>query len=100
MKAGRRIAAGMTLEIMVLNPFNFEYKELFTDEGLGRLDGEFLWSLAEKDKTLAENLQIYRAAGDQPTDKARSEFLLRLAPHLERFIARLFCLEPEVAELQ
>ncbi|MBN6741041.1 hypothetical protein JKG47_10955, partial [Acidithiobacillus sp. MC6.1] len=84
----------MTLEIMVLNPFNFEYKELFTDEGLGRLDGEFLWSLAEKDKTLAENLQIYRAAGDQPTDKARSEFLLRLAPHLERFIARLFCLEP------
>ncbi|MBU2830412.1 pyridine nucleotide-disulfide oxidoreductase, partial [Acidithiobacillus ferriphilus] len=90
----------MPLEIMVLNQFNFEYKELFTAEGLVRLDGEFLRSLAEKDKTLAENLQIYRAAGAQPADKAQSEFLLCLAPHLERFIARLFCVEPEVAELQ
>ncbi|MBW9249226.1 MAG: pyridine nucleotide-disulfide oxidoreductase, partial [Acidithiobacillus ferriphilus] len=90
----------MPLEIMVLNQFNFEYKELFTAEGLVRLDGEFLRSLAEKDKTLAENLQIYRAAGAQPADKVQSEFLLCLAPHLERFIARLFCVEPEVAELQ
>ncbi|MDA8154785.1 MAG: hypothetical protein M0003_19090, partial [Acidithiobacillus sp.] len=100
MKAGRSVVAGMPLEIMVLNQFNFEYKELFTAEGLVRLDGEFLRSLAEKDKTLAENLQIYRAAGAQPADKAQSEFLLCLAPHLERFIARLFCVEPEVAELQ
>ncbi|MHB8250805.1 MULTISPECIES: FAD-dependent oxidoreductase [Acidithiobacillus] len=90
----------MTREIIVLNLLNFEYKELFTSEGLVRLDGEFLRILAEKDQTLVEGLQIYRAAGARPADKAQSEFLLRLAPHLEQFVAQLFHLGSEVAALQ
>ena len=84
----------------MLNLLNFEYKELFTSEGLVRLDGEFLRILAEKDQTLVEGLQIYRAAGARPADKAQSEFLLRLAPHLEQFVAQLFHLGSEVAALQ
>ncbi|MHB8212004.1 MAG: pyridine nucleotide-disulfide oxidoreductase, partial [Acidithiobacillus sp.] len=100
MKAGRGVVVGMTWEIMVFNLFGFEYKKLFDAEGLARLDGEFLRSLAEKDQTLAESLQVYRAAGARPADKAQSEFLLRLAPWVERFIGELFAIDAEIAELQ
>ena len=84
----------------MLDLINFEYKELFTSEGLARLDGEFLRVLADKDQALVEGLQVYRAAGVRPADKAQSEFLLRLAPHLEQFVAQLFHLEQEVAALR
>ena len=83
----------------MLNLVGFEYKELFTDEGIARLDQEFLDSLNKADSSLAEALHDYRAQGLLPASKAQSEFLLRLAPHVEQFITRLFALEKEVSEL-
>ncbi|WP_231951092.1 FAD-dependent oxidoreductase [Acidithiobacillus ferrivorans] len=78
----------------------FSYSELFTAAGLFRLDANFLRLLSAQDGGLATRLGAYRDGRQSLSGQARSEFLLRLAPHLERFIARLFCLEPEVAELQ
>ncbi|MHB8117002.1 MAG: pyridine nucleotide-disulfide oxidoreductase, partial [Acidithiobacillus ferrivorans] len=78
----------------------FSYSELFTAAGLFRLDANFLRRLSAQDGGLATMLGAYRDGRQPLSGQARSEFLLRLAPHLEQFIARLFCLEPEVAELQ
>ncbi|WP_215861768.1 hypothetical protein, partial [Acidithiobacillus ferriphilus] len=79
----------------------FSYSELFTAAGLLRLDADFLRQLSTQDGGLATSLRAYRDGKQQPlSGQAQSEFLLCLAPHLERFIARLFCVEPEVAELQ
>ncbi|SMH66300.1 conserved protein of unknown function [Acidithiobacillus ferrivorans] len=83
---------------LVMNEFS--YSELFTAAGLFRLDANFLRLLSAQDGGLATRLGAYRDGRQSLSGQARSEFLLRLAPHLERFIARLFCLEPEVAELQ
>ncbi|MGE4529815.1 MAG: FAD-dependent oxidoreductase [Acidithiobacillus sp.] len=90
----------MTWENRVLNLRNFEYKELFTAEGIFRLDQKFLKTLADVDVGLVESLQSYRSQGQVPASKEQSEFLLRLAPHLEGFITQLFSLEAEVAQLQ
>ncbi|WP_223306789.1 FAD-dependent oxidoreductase [Acidithiobacillus ferrivorans] len=78
----------------------FSYSELFTAAGLFRLDANFLRRLSAQDGGLATMLGAYRDGRQPLSGQARSEFLLRLAPHLEQFIARLFCLEPEVAALQ
>ncbi len=100
MKVGGAHSVHPYWENRVLNLFGFEYKELFTDEGLSRLDREFLQGLKQTDSALENALQDYRTRGLVPVSKEQSEFLLRLAPHLEKFIARLFVLETEVAELQ
>ncbi|OFA16884.1 pyridine nucleotide-disulfide oxidoreductase [Acidithiobacillus ferrivorans] len=83
---------------LVMNEFS--YSELFTAAGLFRLDANFLRRLSAQDGGLATMLGAYRDGRQPLSGQARSEFLLRLAPHLEQFIARLFCLEPEVAALQ
>ncbi|AEM46306.1 hypothetical protein Acife_0066 [Acidithiobacillus ferrivorans SS3] len=83
---------------LVINEFS--YSELFTAAGLFRLDATFLRRLSAQDGGLATRLGAYRDGRQPLSGQARSEFLLRLAPHLEQFIARLFCLEPEVAALQ
>ncbi|HYW75975.1 MAG TPA: FAD-dependent oxidoreductase [Gammaproteobacteria bacterium] len=71
----------------------FGFAELFSADGLARLDGRFLDYLGECDGELRQRLDEYRGAEQDPPSLETSELLLALAPHLERFIAYLFGIE-------
>jgi NADPH-dependent glutamate synthase beta subunit-like oxidoreductase/NAD(P)H-flavin reductase len=75
------------------------FDDLYTREGLVRLDQRFLARLKEADAALHTELAQARAAPAVLTPKEESALLLALAPHLEQFVARLFGIEAEVHAL-
>jgi NADPH-dependent glutamate synthase beta subunit-like oxidoreductase/NAD(P)H-flavin reductase len=75
------------------------FADLYRREGLVKLDQEFLSTLGSSDAPLHERVVRARAAPEKLTQKDESDLLLELAPHLERFLARLFGIESEVAAL-
>jgi NADPH-dependent glutamate synthase beta subunit-like oxidoreductase/NAD(P)H-flavin reductase len=77
----------------------FAFHELYEHEGLARLDAVFLAALREQDADLARRLEAARVDPASLARKAESELLLAVAPHLERFVARLFGIEREVEAL-
>ncbi|HEX9672873.1 MAG TPA: FAD-dependent oxidoreductase [Burkholderiales bacterium] len=79
--------------------FDCTFDELYTREGLVKLDRRFLTGLRESDATLHDRLVHARGNPAGLAPKQESELLLALAPHLERFVARLFGIEPEVQAL-
>jgi NADPH-dependent glutamate synthase beta subunit-like oxidoreductase/NAD(P)H-flavin reductase len=76
--------------------FGFRFPDLFTAEGLARLDGRFLESLRGREPALAGRLIAYRN-GATLTALETSELLLAAAPHLEDFLAQLFGIDRELA---
>ena len=84
----------------MINLHNFEDKRLISDEGLAGLDERFLCGLAEGDRSLAEGLRAYRSGGEGFEGVLGSDFLLSLAPWVERFIGEVFAIEAEVRALR
>ena len=80
-----------------LEALGLDYGALRTAEGLARLDAAFRERLARDDPALAEALARYRDGPEPPRDRATSGLLLRLAPHVEGFVAWLFGIEAELA---
>ncbi len=74
--------------------------ELYTREGLARLDARFLTALETASPDLHHRLLAARRDPAAFADKAGSELMIELAPHLEDFIAELFGIGAEVAALQ
>ncbi len=74
--------------------FDLRFGDLYEREGLLRVDAAFLAFLEGglRDRLLA-------ARKTPPADKAESELLIALAPHLEDFIAKLFGIEAEAQAL-
>ena len=72
---------------------------LYDDEGLAQVDKAFLDHLGAGDAALATRLLAAREAVDTLDDKAHSELLIALAPHLEDFIGALFGIAPELRAL-
>ncbi len=79
--------------------FGLAIADLYSREGLERLDQQFCEALARQDEALHERLILARTAFDKLSALEESELLLALAPHVEHFIARLFGVENELAEL-
>jgi NADPH-dependent glutamate synthase beta subunit-like oxidoreductase/NAD(P)H-flavin reductase len=79
--------------------FGATFEDLYSRDGLVRLDHEFLRYLRAVDQALAERLIEARAVPDAFTAKAGSGLLIALSPHLEDFVAELFGIESEVATL-
>jgi NADPH-dependent glutamate synthase beta subunit-like oxidoreductase/NAD(P)H-flavin reductase len=77
--------------------FNLSFEDLYSRDGLVRVDGAFLKFLGEADAGLRERLLAARAG--PPAAKEESELLIALAPHLEDFLARLFGIETEAQAL-
>jgi len=75
------------------------FDDLYHREGLLNLDRHFLEDLSRSDARLREQLVRARAEPSALAAKQESELLLALAPHLDRFIARLFGIERELGEL-
>jgi len=79
--------------------FGLTFADLYRREGLARLDGRFLSALAQSDTEVHERLLRARDQPDALAPKEESSLLLALAPHVERFVAQLFRIEPEAQAL-
>ena len=79
--------------------FGITTDDLYRRDGLLRIDGQFLDALAADDEGLHARLIAARANPDALTAKEESALLLALAVDLDRFVAKLFGVENEVAAL-
>ncbi|HSG75132.1 MAG TPA: FAD-dependent oxidoreductase [Burkholderiales bacterium] len=77
--------------------FDLAFEDLYSRDGLMRLDAAFLQFVAEMDAELCKRLEQARAA--PPPAREESELLIALAPHVEDFVARLFGVETELQAL-
>ena len=75
-------------------------QDLYTREGLARLDARFLAHLEAASPDLHHRLLAARSDPAAFADKPGSELMIEAAPHLEDFIAELFGIGPELAALQ
>src|SRR5438067_9569654 len=79
--------------------FGFRFEDLYSVAGLARLDGEFVRALAAADAALADRLAAARHDPAALAYREEAELLIAAAPHLDRFVARLFAIEEEWEEL-
>ncbi len=76
--------------------FDLTFEDLYSRDGLVRLDDKFLAHLATADETLKNALVAARGAVDAIESQDEAELLLRLAPHVDDFVAALFGIKAEV----
>ena len=79
--------------------FNLSFAELYSREGLLRVDAAFLEFLRGADADLYARLAAGRADPEALSAKAESALILEIAPHLDRFISQLFGISGEVLAL-
>jgi NADPH-dependent glutamate synthase beta subunit-like oxidoreductase/NAD(P)H-flavin reductase len=75
--------------------FGFSFADLYDRAGLVKLDAAFAHWVRDADATLHDRLVALRAGAAALAYKDEAEFLIALAPHLDRFMARLFGIEDE-----
>ncbi|MDI9349370.1 MAG: FAD-dependent oxidoreductase [Candidatus Symbiobacter sp.] len=80
--------------------FTLSAQELYTRDGLVKLDAAFLDRLEDHDLALYNQLMAARAAPDTLNDLQESELILALAPSLEEFLGLLFDIEDELSKLK
>ena len=79
----------------------FRFSDLFDARQLGRLAEVFYDELAYKNEVLHQALVKYIEAGGEGYEKrAESKILTDAAPYLSEFVARMFGIEKERAELE
>ncbi|XVN41098.1 MAG: FAD-dependent oxidoreductase [Rickettsia endosymbiont of Argas persicus] len=79
--------------------FNLNFNKLDLT-GLKNLDQIFLDYLSEADKSLYDNLLLFRSNPYSILSRDYSNFLLEIAPYLDDFLAELFCISNEVTNLR
>ncbi|MEO6928456.1 MAG: FAD-dependent oxidoreductase, partial [Casimicrobiaceae bacterium] len=79
---------------------DLQFADLYEDGGVARIDQLFAKALAAADPSLAARLRAARDNPDSLERLAESQLLIRVAPHLEDFIAHLFAIEPHVRDLE
>ncbi|MGZ5041156.1 MAG: hypothetical protein ACXWBQ_10470 [Usitatibacter sp.] len=72
--------------------FGLSFEDLYASRGLERIDGEFLRALAQADGPLATRLLAARADPPALAYKEEADLLIAVAPHLDRFVAKLFAI--------
>ena len=77
----------------------FHFLELFTADGLTKLDASFLKFLKGTDEVLQAKLRRYREGAFLKPEEI-SRLIIRCGPILEAFIADLFSIEEAVSRLQ
>ena len=75
------------------------FPDLYQRDGLLKVDAAFCAQLALADAALADRLATGRADPSALSKKDESALILEVAPHLDRFIARLFGIADEVLAL-
>jgi len=84
---------------MIELAFNLSFAELYSREGLLRVDAAFLDFLSGADADLHARLTSGRAHPEALNAKAESALILELAPYLDRFISQLFGIADAVLAL-
>ncbi|HUJ00129.1 MAG TPA: FAD-dependent oxidoreductase [Usitatibacter sp.] len=79
--------------------FGLAFEDLYETAGLARIDGAFSNWLRAADAQLHAPWSEARARPESLAHKAEAELLIAVAPHLDRFVAKLFAIEPEWSEL-
>ncbi|HEX9809092.1 MAG TPA: FAD-dependent oxidoreductase, partial [Alphaproteobacteria bacterium] len=77
--------------------FGLSFEDLYTDDGLARIDALFAEHLAAADAGLHNRLMAARVAPDALEPRDESQLLIDLGPHLEDFIGGLFGIGAEIA---
>ncbi len=80
--------------------FGFSFEDLYSREGLVRLDAAFLDQLSASDPALHTRLIEARQNPVVLPDKQKSELIIEAAPHVEDFISDLFGITSELKALQ
>jgi NADPH-dependent glutamate synthase beta subunit-like oxidoreductase/NAD(P)H-flavin reductase len=78
----------------------FAFADLYDQAGLSRLDGVFLGQLQAAAPDLHDRLLAARQDPAALGDKASSDLIVAVAPHLEDFVGDLFGIGPELRALQ
>jgi NADPH-dependent glutamate synthase beta subunit-like oxidoreductase len=86
-------AASLTLS------HQLRFTDLYSTEGLAKVDTAFLSELSAADHALHEKLLQARAAPASLPAKDESQLMMDVAPHLEDFVGTLFGIRAEVAAL-
>ena len=85
-------------ESLVLG-FDMNFADLYRRTGLVKLDLSFLDFLKDSDPDLHARLDHARSHSDSLNAKDESNLLIEVAPLLDDFISKLFCIETEVQAL-
>src|ERR1700704_705483 len=80
--------------------FRFAFEDLYSREGLTRLDAAFCHGLQAADAALLQKMMEARKDPAAVTGKRQSDLIIRIAAHLEDFAAELFGIGAEVRSLQ
>jgi NADPH-dependent glutamate synthase beta subunit-like oxidoreductase/NAD(P)H-flavin reductase len=80
--------------------FGLTFEDLYSREGLLRVDSSFLGSLELSAPDLFARLLEARANPPALPDKAVSELIIALAPHVEDFLGELFGISREIEAVQ
>jgi NADPH-dependent glutamate synthase beta subunit-like oxidoreductase/NAD(P)H-flavin reductase len=79
--------------------FGAVFEDLYRREGLVKLDAAFVADLAAANADLHNRFLAARGGSEPLDEKATSNLLIEVAPHLEDFIGRLFGISKEVQAL-
>ena len=79
--------------------FGIAFPELYTRDGLIKLDAAFVDELKKSDVSLHNRLMAGRADRSALADKDHSQLLIDLAPHVEDFVGTLFGVKSELSTL-
>ncbi|HZS46975.1 MAG TPA: FAD-dependent oxidoreductase, partial [Blastocatellia bacterium] len=86
---------------LILGINGFTYPDLYTPRKLEELTNLFYEEVATADPELAKEFADYASArGVGYADKTESNLIVKMAPHLSKFIARLFNIAAERDELR
>src|SRR5687767_5233565 len=78
--------------------FNFTFKDLYTTQGLQKLDRQFLQYLSIQPALLEQLIEL---RNNKPKySKEIANFLLDISPYVEDFIAQLFSIQTELQDLR
>lgn len=78
--------------------FGIAFEDLYSFDGLGRIDALFLAELEQRAPDLSERLKTARLTPDTLSTSDESALIVALAGHVDAFIGRLFGIEDALAD--
>ena len=79
--------------------FGVQFSDLYTREGLSKVDAAFLSELGAADAALHDRLVAARLGPQQIEAKQESQLLIELAPHVDDFLGALFGIRAQLGAL-